>query len=523
MLRPGAPPLRSSPYPSILGHGLHAIASFQLKRWERALANVEGEQRRTLAELLAHSAKTEIGRRYGFGAMRSYEDFRERMPIGDYDSFSPYIERMRKGEGNLLVPEWVVYFGNSSGSSDAGRSKFLPITQRQIAETRKAGGDALFRYLAHSGDRELTRGFTLGLFHPMTMDKVGPVVITTNPVLMMEKTPLFTRPVTLPHRSTNNIADYDEKMTALAERYLDWDVRALTGTTCWFSVLLERVLEIAKKRYGRGVKTVSEVWPNLKVLFGGGVSAEPYMPLIRELVGHEVTLVDTYNATEGGIYAASDHSGRPGLPILPHRGTFFELVPVEAVDQPNPPRVPIWAAELDRPYAIVVTTCAGLFAYKLGDIVRFPSLDPLRIEFVGRLSGCLSITQELATHVDVEKAVAHATSTCPSTTIDFGAAAEIGVEGTAKSRYMLFVEFDKAPADLKAFCAAFDEGMRIANRVYGEHRGVALLEPRIVRLREGGARSFLQDVTRGNFQGKFPRILDSARAQRALAYAEESR
>ena len=311
-------------------------------------------------------------------------------------------------------------------------------------------------------------------------------------------------------------------MTAIAERYIDWDVRAVTGTTCWFPLLFERVLEVARRK-GRAAQTVADVWPNLRVLLGGGVAAAPYMPLVRELVGRDVTLVDSYNATEGGIYATTDHSGERGMLMIPHRGTFFEFVPLEAIDRPSPPRVPLWAVERDRPYAIVVTTSAGLFAYKLGDIVSFPSTDPLRIEFVGRLSGCLSITQELATHSDVEQAVAHAIEVCPCTTVDFGAAADIGIEGTSRSRYLLFVEFGVGgPPDLEKFAAAFDEGMAKANRVYGEHRGIALSMPKVVPLPRGGARRLMLDVTRGNLQGKFPRILDEARKTKALAHASET-
>src|SRR5262249_53987066 len=159
----------------------------------------------------------------------------------------------------------------------------------------------------------------------------GSIVATTNPVLMTAKMPVFTRPVYLPDAKRNAIADYDEKMTAIAQAYLDTDVRAVTGTTCWFPVLFERVLEVARKE-GRTARTIADVWPNLRVLIGGGVSAAPYLPFINELFGREVTLVDTYNATEGGIYASSDHSGERGMLMLPHRGTFFEFVPLETID-----------------------------------------------------------------------------------------------------------------------------------------------------------------------------------------------
>jgi hypothetical protein len=292
-------------------------------------------------------------------------------------------------------------------------------------------------------------------------------------------------------------------------------VRAVAGTTCWFTLLFEKVLAAARARR-RSVQTVSQVWPNLRALFGGGVAAAPYLPVIRELVGRDdITLVDTYNATEGGVYGSSDFSGAPGLLMLPHRGTFFEFVPLASREGSSPVRLPLWEVERETPYSIVVTTSSGLYAYELGDIVRFPSLSPLRIEFMGRLSGCLSVTQELTTHIEIERAVAYAVASCPCTTLDFGAAADVGADRSAKSRYVLFVEFQDgaAPADMGAFAAAFDEGLCKENRVYREHRRdeVAILPARVVPLASGGARRFLQEVTGGNVQGKFPRIIDDTK------------
>jgi hypothetical protein len=261
------------------------------------------------------------------------------------------------------------------------------------------------------------------------------------------------------------------------------------------------------------------------VLIGGGVSAAPYLPVIRDLVGRDdVTLVDTYNATEGGIYASSDFSGARGMLMIPHRGTFFEFVPLEDHGKPSPRRVPLWEVERNRPYYIVPSTVSGLYAYSLGDIVRFPQTRPLRIEFVGRLSGCLSVTQELTTHVEIERAMEQAVASVPCRTVDFGAAAEVGVDGTAKSRYVLFAEFQDgaAPTDLGSFAAAFDQGLCTQNRVYREHRAgeVALLPPRLVVLRPGGARAFLEEITRGNVQGKFPRIIDDTKKSLLLKHAK---
>jgi len=233
---------------------------------------------------------------------------------------------------------------------------------------------------------------------------------------------------------------------------------------------------------------------------------------------YDVTLSDEgwIDVVAGGAAVkSSDFSGARGMLVLPHRGTFFEFVPLEELGTPGAHRVPLWEVERNRAYAIVVTTVSGLYAYTLGDIVRFPQNSPLRMEFMGRLSGCLSVTQELTTHVEVERAVEHAVAAVPCRTVDFGAAGDVGVDGTAKSRYQLFVEFQEgaAPANFEAFAAAFDQGMCIQNRVYREHRAgeVALLPARVMQLRSGGARAFLEEVTRGNVQGKFPRIIDETK------------
>jgi len=507
-----------APFPAFTGTLLLGAARLQVRRWDHALKRTREVQERALLNIVGHAKSTEYGKRRDFSQIHSYRDFAARVPIGDYDSFSPYIERMRGGETNLLVPEFVRYFGNSSGSSTQGRSKFLPITERQIASQRRSGTDGLSRALVHLGESDFTKGFTLGLFPPTTMRAEGPVLITSNPALMIATLPKLAEPGYLPDEECRRIGDYEEKLTRIAATCFDHDVRALAGTTCWFSLMFEKLLQEANKR-GRRARTVSEIWPNLRILLGGGVSAEPYRPLLRELLGRDdAVLVDTYNATEGGIYAATDHRDLPGMLMMPHRETFFEFVALEEHDKPSARRVPLWEVELGRPYAIVVTTVSGLYAYKLGDIVRFPH--PNRIEFVGRLSGCLSVTQELTTHIEIERAVSHAASAVPCTTLDFGASAEVG----PRSRYLLFVEFapDKSPADLQAFARAFDEGLCRENRVYREHRtnDVALLPPRVVPLRHGGAKAYLDQVTSGNMQGKFPRIIDPTRRGPISAFVE---
>lgn len=176
-------PLKRSPYPRVVGQGLYAAAKVRVALWDRALRHLEETQEKQLLRIIRHAKDTTFGLRYGFGDIRSYEQYAARVPVGDYDSFAPAIEAMRAGESGLLLPEKIDYFGNSSGSSTKGKPKFLPISERQIAFQRGSAADSLYRYLAWRGDDDFTGGYTLGLFPPTTMRKEGPTFVTTNPSL----------------------------------------------------------------------------------------------------------------------------------------------------------------------------------------------------------------------------------------------------------------------------------------------------------------------------------------------------
>jgi hypothetical protein len=518
--------LQGTGLPKIVGHGLWAAARLNVLRWDRALRNLRESQENQLLDFIRHAQHTHFGRAHNFDKLRSYDDFKVCVSLGDYDTFSPAIDRMRAGERNLLVPEWVSYFCNSSGTSTQGKAKFLPVTQRQIAFQRQSATDSLFRFVVRRGIRDFSQGYSLGLFPPTTMRKEGRVWITCNPALMIATMPRVARSLYLPDDDIMRMSDYDQKLEMIAERYLDHDVRMITGTTCWFSLLFDRLLEAARRR-GRKASTVTELWPNLQVLVGGGVSAEPYVEVLKERLGRDdLPLVDTYNATEGGIFAATDQDDTRGMLMLPHRGVFYEFIPADELDSPNPTRVPLWDVEPERLYGIAVTTPSGLYAYQIGDLVRFASISPLRIEYAGRTSGCLSTTQELTTHIEIQNAFKEAQKVSAATAVDFSAGADVGIEGTSKSRYVLFAEFSQGrePADPQAFIRAFDHALCQQNRVYREHRdgAVALLPPELAHLQPNAVSSFMQDVGNTSVQSKFPRIIDHERKSILRAYTQHS-
>jgi hypothetical protein len=519
--------LKTIPGAKITGSALWAAGKVRVLQWNRIAASPERLRRiqeETLVELCRTAADTEIGRKYRLGGVRSYADYQERAPLKTYAEFEPYLERMRHGERDVLWPGFIYYYGCSSGSSNtAAMNKYLPISSEQIRWQQKAGFDVVARYLDLTGDRSFTGGYIIGLLPPSTIKKEGPVGVASNPAIMQHFVPFPAKLLQLPRRDVRDIEDYDEKLTAIAEAYIDYDVRALTGTTCWFSVLFDRVLAAAKSK-GRHVSTVSEIWPNLTALFGGGVHAEPYRQLIRERVGRPIHLIDNYNASEGGIFAATDRLDEPGMLMLPDRGVFFEFVPVAEHGKTNPTRVPLWKVEPGVDYSIVLATASGLFGYYLGDVVRFRSIFPHRMEFAGRTGGVLSLTQELTSFIEIERAVTEATRKEPCTLVDFTASSEVGIEGTAKGRYVLFVEFDRAPGNLGQFASAVDHGLCEQNRVYREHREkeVAILPPVVVPLAKGATQRFMQSLGMTSVQNKFPRIVDERRRDLLRSFAQQS-
>lgn len=499
----------------LAGPALWAAAKLRVAQWNARMKNPRKAQEQTLLSLVRAAERTEFGRAHGFDRIRRYEDFRQQVPTRVYADFEADLTRMRNGERDVLYPGFVYYWGCSSGTSHtAAKNKFLPISKEQIRWQQRAGFDLVARYVTLWGDREFPGGYLMGLFPPSTIQQVGPIGLASNPAIMQLHVPYPASALQLPKPPVRDIADYDEKLRATAEAYLDHDVWALTGTTCWYSVLFDHLLAAAKRR---GVKAthIQDLWPNLRVLFAGGVPAEPYRALIESRVGRPVAILENYSATEGGFFASTDSRTDASMLMIPDRGVFFEFVR-------DGKRFPLWEVEPNVDYSVVLTTSSGLSAYEIGDFVRFTSTFPHRMQFVGRAAGVLSLTQELMTAGEIERAVAQAARVTQSTSIEFSASSELGVDGTAKGRYVLFVEFEKQPPDLKAFGDAFDQELCAQNRVYKEHRvkDAAILAPLVMPLSPGATRQFMRELGPTSFQQKFPHIVEPEKRDRLRAYVQ---
>ncbi len=503
--------MRSFPIIQALNPAVHFLAKRRITSWNQNLQpnNLKHIQESTLLAHCKSAADTVFGREHGLGRVQSYADFKAATKLMPYAGFEPYIQRMRRGERDVLWPGLINYYGQSSGtSSTEAKHKFLPISAEQIKWQQKAAFDVMAQYIKLSGDRGLLGGYNLGLFPPSILKtEVSGVYTGSNPGIMFRKVPALARMTTIPKMPIRDIENYDHKLQAIAENYGDYDVRAISGTTCWFSIFFDKLLSHSN------AKTVSDVWPNIRVLFGGGVNAAPYRSLIRERVGKDIILMDNYNATEGGLFSATDSLDDHAMLMIPDRGVFFEFVKREEHGREDAQRYALWEVEPGIDYSIVLTTSSGLFGYYIGDFVRFVSVYPHRMEFVGRPSGVISLTQELTTYGEIEKAVAKAQNQMSCSIVDYCVAPEVGIDASGKGRYLFFFEFADKPADLKRFLEFVDEELQNQNRVYREHRAgeVAILSPTLKCLEPGSVKKIMDDLGFRSVQNKFPRIVNEQR------------
>lgn len=503
--------LKSVPASAVTGRALMAASRLRIAQWNARAVKPQAQQIKILLKHCKTAANTEFGRTHGFDQIKSYEDFRSQVPLRLYSDFEPYLERMRKGARDVLWPGLIPYYGQSSGSSStAAQHKFLPISLEQIKWQKKAAFDLVARYVTMTGDKSFPGGFSLGLFPPSLLKNESPgVSVGSNPGIMLRHVPAAAKFLTIPQPPVRDIPNYDEKLGVIASSYFNYNVHSISGTTCWFSIFFDRLLAEAKAR-GSKATTVGEIWPGLRVLFGGGVNVEPYRKIIDERVGKSIVLMDNYNATEGGIFAATDRLNENGMIMVPDRGVFYEFVPRAEHGKPHPTRVPLWKVETNQDYSVVLTTSSGLFGYYIGDFVRFTSTFPHRMEFAGRASGVLSLTQELTSYIEIERAVMAACEHSSCSVVDYSASSEVGIDESGKGRYVLFVEFDREPIHARDFTAAFERELCVQNRVYREHRmgDVAILPPRLVSLPRGTMKKFMEKLGYNSVQNKFPRIID---------------
>ena len=464
----------------------------------------ERVQRRVLRRLLGRAASTEIGARYDFRSIRSYADFAARVPVVDYPACRADIERMVMGQPDVLWPGRCRRFAQSSGTSD-GKSKYIPVTDDSLNLNHYDGGAAVVaHYLDLYPDSRLFGGksFILGgsfanEIKGLPQDvRVGDLsanlIDRINPAVNLFR---------VPSKDIALMADWTQKLPALVEAAIGEDITNISGVPSWFLTVIREVVKKA------GADTIHDVWPHLEVFFHGGISFEPYREQYRAITRPDgMRYLETYNASEG-FFAVQDSLDHRSMLLLLGSGVFYEFVPLDQVGEAHPEALTAWQVEPGRTYALVISSCNGLWRYAIGDTVRVDTVAPLRITIAGRTKSFINaFGEELMVH-NAEAALADACAATGASVLNY-TAAPVYADSGRRGRHQWLIEWNVAPADIEAFADELDRQLQRQNSDYQAKRagGIFLDRLSITTARPGLFDAWLGSTGKLGGQRKVPRL-----------------
>ncbi|HMP02019.1 MAG TPA: GH3 auxin-responsive promoter family protein [Gemmatales bacterium] len=494
----------------------HAYARRRAAEVEQApLAHT---QERQLLRLILKAQSTRFGREHDFRRIRSVADYRRLVPLRSYEDFwRDYWQPVFPRVAGATWPERIPYHALSSGTT-SGSTKYIPISRDMLLSNRQAALTMLSLYALAYPQATLFSGrvFFLGGSTALTPLDDGSLAGDLSAIAAIEVQP-WLRPYTFPPLSLAHETDWEAKLDELARASLTLPITLLSGVPSWLLLLFQRLKQLA------GKATLAEVWPTLQLIVHGGIKFEPYRDLFRREVGSDrVRFLESYPASEGFI--AFEDPRYDLLRPIPDHGLFYEFVPVAELDQPHPTRHGLHEVEVDVQYAVVVTTCAGLWSYIVGDTVAFERRDPPLLRFTGRTKYFLSAFGEHLISEEVEQAVTAAARACQADVVDFHVGPVFPEQAADVGRHRFLVEFQTPPRSLAEFAAALDAALSRINDDYRAHRqgNTSLLAPEVRLVRPHGFAVWMRAQGKLGGQHKLPRMDNSGQQTASLTTWLES-
>lgn len=484
---------------------VNSIASWFLKsrfhQIELFLKYPNEVQQELLLDLLTLAKDTEIGKAYDFSTVTNYKTFSERVPIVSYEDIHPQIERSRLGESNIFWPTSIKWFAKSSGTTNA-KSKFIPVSQESLEECHYAAGkDLLCMYLNNNEESQLFTGKSLRLGGSKELYKKNGTTFGDLSAILIDNMPFWAEYSSTPSSKISLMSDWQNKMPAIIEETVNENVTSLAGVPSWMLVLLNNALQHT------GKSSLLDIWPNLEVYFHGGVSFLPYREQYQNILpDSRFKYYEIYNASEG-FFAIQDLNNSSELLLMLDYGIFYEFIPMDALGGESEEIIPLSEVELNKNYAIVITTNAGLWRYKIGDTVRFTSLNPYKIKVSGRTKHHINVFGE---ELIIENAEEALRSTCLATNSEIVeyTAAPVFMEGKKKGTHEWLIEFKKAPKSQDEFIYLLDTNLQALNSDYEAKRmnNMTLNLPLLNIGRKGVFHDWLKQNDKLGGQHKVPRL-----------------
>lgn len=486
---------------NLLSRAISLLARLRYKRIHNWINHPAAAQRQVLQSLITDAQYTAFGKKYHFDRLFTIKEFKNRVPLCEYDDMRPYIERMMQGEENVLWNTPVHWFAKSSGTSN-DKSKFIPVSEESLKENHfKASKDVLTKYYKNFPSSDLLTGKSLVVGGSHTINKVNENVQYGDlSAILMQNSPFWGQWLRTPELSIALLDEWENKIEKLAQITAEENVTMLAGVPTWTLLLLKRILEIKNK------KTISEVWPNLELYINGGVSFIPYRQQFEQVIGKPVNYLEIYNASEGFI-AGQEKPGDDGMMLFTEHGIFYEFLPVEEYRKPHAKTLGLTHVQLHKNYAVVISTTGGLWRYIMGDTVEFTSLNPYKIKITGRLKHYMNAFGEEVIVDNADKAIAAAAKKTNAVVRDYTAAPVYFTEQSNGAHEWL-IEFDRAPESLDAFTFEMDKALKEANSDYEakRHKNIALRMPIVHSLPAGSFTRWLHTRGKVGGQHKVPRL-----------------
>lgn len=457
-----------------------------------------------LNRLLSISRTTEWGRRYDFKSIVTYRDFAERVPLNDYESLKPSIDRLRKGEQNILWPTEIKWFAKSSGTT-GDKSKFIPVSEEALQECHfKGGKDLLSIYCNNHPETLLFDGKSIamgGSHQVIEISNESYYYEGDLSAIIIQNLPLWVEVLRTPNLSIALMNEWESKIEKMARATIPHNVTNISGVPSWTLLLFKRILEIT------GKTSILDVWPNFELFMHGGVNFQPYREQFRRILPSDhVNYLETYNASEGFI-GIQDRSDADDMLLMLDYGIFYEFIPCSQVGRENPQVLALDEVKKDVNYAMVITTNAGLWRYIIGDTIQFTTLNPFRIKITGRIRNFINAFGEELIVENAEKAMTIACERSHATVTEF-TAAPVYFEGDKNGAHEWLIEFEKSPADLDFFVNSLDTELKALNSDYEAKRyhNMILGEPVVRIMPPGSFYNWLKSKGRLGGQHKVPRL-----------------
>ena len=471
-------------------------AKKHVKETENFKKNAVEDQEKLLLSLVKTAEKTLFGREHQFENIKNVHDYQNQVQIADYEDLKSYIEKVKRGQRDILWTETPEYFAKTSGTTSG--SKYIPISKEGMPFQIAAAQSAIFHYIAQKNNANFVNGKMIFLQGSPELEEIFGIKTGRLSGIVAHHIPKYLQKNRLPSLETNLIDDWETKVDAIVKETEKQDMTIISGIPPWLIMYFEKLIE-------RNGKKITDLFPNLQLIITGGVNYEPYREKMQELLGKQVDTIQTFPASEG-FFAFQDDYEKEGLLLLTNHGIFYEFIPLEHYGKPNAERLTLKDIELHKDYALILTTNSGLWSYSIGDVVRFISKKPYRILVSGRTKHFTSAFGEHVIAFEVEEALKATVESFPAQITEFHLAPQVNpAEGLPYHEW--FIEFEKEPENMESFRKNLDQEMRKRNTYYDDLISGNILQPLIVsQLKKNAFQDYAKSEGKLGGQNKIPRL-----------------